>query len=297
MQKAPGEKLGISIRGGAKGHAGNPCDPTDEGIFISKVRACQPGPRAGKGPGAARPEARPGVPAGEPRGGGRARRPPASGAAAAGGEPAEPAGPHARRGRAAAAQRGRHPLRARLRRLRHQQRPPPPRSVPWGASWPAGHGPVHLLRTGRGSGTGRGGWGVSHLPPLGQPRRARLSGQDLRAQSQARSGPGPPGRVPSTRGHPGGSPGSPCFPALLLSEELAARPPPEGQPQWAPPCPSSSASRGPTQRHCVTRAALPGALVVVRGGGGGVRSPSERPGPWASAVPAGMSRSPADTAV
>ncbi|XP_024857698.1 protein scribble homolog isoform X7 [Bos taurus] len=37
IQKAPGERLGISIRGGAKGHAGNPCDPTDEGIFISKV--------------------------------------------------------------------------------------------------------------------------------------------------------------------------------------------------------------------------------------------------------------------
>ncbi|KAM9198404.1 protein scribble homolog isoform 2-T2 [Dugong dugon] len=37
IQKAPGEKLGISIRGGAKGHTGNPCDPTDEGVFISKV--------------------------------------------------------------------------------------------------------------------------------------------------------------------------------------------------------------------------------------------------------------------
>ncbi|XP_037362850.1 protein scribble homolog [Talpa occidentalis] len=37
IQKAPGEKLGISVRGGARGHAGNPCDPTDEGIFISKV--------------------------------------------------------------------------------------------------------------------------------------------------------------------------------------------------------------------------------------------------------------------
>uniref|UniRef100_A0A3B4F1S9 Scribble planar cell polarity protein n=1 Tax=Pundamilia nyererei TaxID=303518 RepID=A0A3B4F1S9_9CICH len=36
IQKQPGEKLGISIRGGAKGHAGNPFDPTDEGIFISK---------------------------------------------------------------------------------------------------------------------------------------------------------------------------------------------------------------------------------------------------------------------
>ncbi|XP_034562159.1 protein scribble homolog isoform X3 [Notolabrus celidotus] len=37
IQKQQGEKLGISIRGGAKGHAGNPFDPTDEGIFISKV--------------------------------------------------------------------------------------------------------------------------------------------------------------------------------------------------------------------------------------------------------------------
>ncbi|EDO28754.1 predicted protein, partial [Nematostella vectensis] len=35
--KSPGEKLGISIRGGAKGHPGNPLDKTDEGIFISKV--------------------------------------------------------------------------------------------------------------------------------------------------------------------------------------------------------------------------------------------------------------------
>jgi hypothetical protein len=35
--KYPGEKLGISIRGGAKGHPGNPLDTKDEGIFISKV--------------------------------------------------------------------------------------------------------------------------------------------------------------------------------------------------------------------------------------------------------------------
>lgn len=47
LQKAPGEKLGISIRGGAKGHAGNPCDPTDEGIFISKVRPRPGGGRRG----------------------------------------------------------------------------------------------------------------------------------------------------------------------------------------------------------------------------------------------------------
>lgn len=35
--KKPGEKLGISIRGGAKSHPGNPFDKSDEGIFISKV--------------------------------------------------------------------------------------------------------------------------------------------------------------------------------------------------------------------------------------------------------------------
>ncbi|XP_051785150.1 protein scribble homolog isoform X12 [Erpetoichthys calabaricus] len=39
IEKMSGEKLGISIRGGAKGHAGNPFDPTDEGIFISKVNS------------------------------------------------------------------------------------------------------------------------------------------------------------------------------------------------------------------------------------------------------------------
>ncbi|XP_077989669.1 protein scribble homolog isoform X3 [Glandiceps talaboti] len=37
--KNPGDKLGISIRGGSKGHPGNPLDKTDEGIFISKVNS------------------------------------------------------------------------------------------------------------------------------------------------------------------------------------------------------------------------------------------------------------------
>ena len=37
LQKQPNEKLGISIRGGGKGSKGNPLDPDDEGIFISKV--------------------------------------------------------------------------------------------------------------------------------------------------------------------------------------------------------------------------------------------------------------------
>lgn len=110
IQKAPGERLGISIRGGAKGHAGNPCDPTDEGIFISKVSSPSPacpvgfsgreGPRSGAGP------ERGGLPAGEPLGSSWARWPAAGWTAAAGGEPAEPAGSDARRGRAAAAQRG-----------------------------------------------------------------------------------------------------------------------------------------------------------------------------------------------
>ena len=35
--KGPKQKLGLSIRGGGKGSKGNPLDPNDEGIFISKV--------------------------------------------------------------------------------------------------------------------------------------------------------------------------------------------------------------------------------------------------------------------
>ncbi|KAK2166298.1 hypothetical protein LSH36_40g15062, partial [Paralvinella palmiformis] len=37
IPKAPGDKLGISIRGGVRSHPGNPLDNTDEGIFISKI--------------------------------------------------------------------------------------------------------------------------------------------------------------------------------------------------------------------------------------------------------------------
>ncbi|XP_015272451.1 PREDICTED: protein scribble homolog [Gekko japonicus] len=48
IEKRPGEKLGISIRGGAKGHAGNPFDPTDEGIFISKVSSVGAAARDGR---------------------------------------------------------------------------------------------------------------------------------------------------------------------------------------------------------------------------------------------------------
>ncbi len=38
--KSPTEKLGLSIRGGNKGSKGNPLDPDDEGIFVSKVSCC-----------------------------------------------------------------------------------------------------------------------------------------------------------------------------------------------------------------------------------------------------------------
>ena len=37
LKRAPNQKLGLSIRGGGKGSKGNPLDPNDEGIFISKV--------------------------------------------------------------------------------------------------------------------------------------------------------------------------------------------------------------------------------------------------------------------
>nr|XP_046148170.1 protein scribble homolog isoform X10 [Oncorhynchus gorbuscha] len=48
IQRQPGEKLGISIRGGAKGHAGNPFDATDEGIFITKVSSSGAAARDGR---------------------------------------------------------------------------------------------------------------------------------------------------------------------------------------------------------------------------------------------------------
>ena len=48
IMKAPGEKLGISIRGGNKGHPGNPLDRNDEGIFISKVNDAGAAKRDGR---------------------------------------------------------------------------------------------------------------------------------------------------------------------------------------------------------------------------------------------------------
>ncbi len=69
MVKAPNQKLGLSIRGGGKGSKGNPLDPNDEGIFISKVRE---GGREGEEEREGREE-RGGREGREERGGGKSR--------------------------------------------------------------------------------------------------------------------------------------------------------------------------------------------------------------------------------
>ena len=37
VRKQEGEKLGMIVKGGLRGQPGNPCDPTDEGVFCVKV--------------------------------------------------------------------------------------------------------------------------------------------------------------------------------------------------------------------------------------------------------------------
>ena len=37
LEKQPGEKLGMIIKGGLQGQPGNPDDTSDEGVFISKI--------------------------------------------------------------------------------------------------------------------------------------------------------------------------------------------------------------------------------------------------------------------
>jgi hypothetical protein len=39
INKSEGERLGMHIKGGLKGQRGNPIDPNDEGVFISKVNS------------------------------------------------------------------------------------------------------------------------------------------------------------------------------------------------------------------------------------------------------------------
>lgn len=48
IQKEEGEKLGMHIKGGLRGHRGNPLDKTDEGVFISKVNAVGAARRDGR---------------------------------------------------------------------------------------------------------------------------------------------------------------------------------------------------------------------------------------------------------
>lgn len=37
--KTDGSKLGMHIKGGLRGHRGNPLDKNDEGVFISKINS------------------------------------------------------------------------------------------------------------------------------------------------------------------------------------------------------------------------------------------------------------------
>lgn len=39
ITKQEGEKLGMHIKGGLNGQRGNPNDPNDEGVFISKINS------------------------------------------------------------------------------------------------------------------------------------------------------------------------------------------------------------------------------------------------------------------
>ena len=37
LHRAEGEKLGMNVKGGLRGHPGNPLDKQDEGVFVSKI--------------------------------------------------------------------------------------------------------------------------------------------------------------------------------------------------------------------------------------------------------------------
>ena len=39
LERRPGEKLGMNIKGGLHGLPGNPLDKQDEGVFVSKVHS------------------------------------------------------------------------------------------------------------------------------------------------------------------------------------------------------------------------------------------------------------------
>ncbi|XP_039952603.1 uncharacterized protein LOC120769560 isoform X5 [Bactrocera tryoni] len=48
ISKAEGERLGMHIKGGLNGQRGNPCDPTDEGVFVSKINSVGAARRDGR---------------------------------------------------------------------------------------------------------------------------------------------------------------------------------------------------------------------------------------------------------
>lgn len=48
ISKAEGERLGMHIKGGLNGQRGNPIDPTDEGVFVSKINSIGAARRDGR---------------------------------------------------------------------------------------------------------------------------------------------------------------------------------------------------------------------------------------------------------
>lgn len=46
--KNENEKLGMCIKGGLEGQKGNPVDPTDEGVFVSKINSSGAARRDGR---------------------------------------------------------------------------------------------------------------------------------------------------------------------------------------------------------------------------------------------------------
>lgn len=48
LVKNENEKLGMCIKGGLEGQKGNPVDPTDEGVFVSKINSSGAARRDGR---------------------------------------------------------------------------------------------------------------------------------------------------------------------------------------------------------------------------------------------------------
>lgn len=48
LAKAEGERLGMHIKGGLNGQRGNPLDPSDEGVFVSKINSVGAARRDGR---------------------------------------------------------------------------------------------------------------------------------------------------------------------------------------------------------------------------------------------------------